>query len=72
MQQTNDDKFCLQVFLVLKLDARVPAYITVCMKKRATWKYSGGSGLTEVVKPGGRQYTENDGKVLVEAIQLVI
>ena len=68
----NDDKLCLQVFLVMRLDASVPADIMVFMKKRDTLKYSAGRGLTEVVKPGGRLYTENNGKVLVEAIELRI
>ena len=31
-------------------------------------KYLADSGLTDVVKPGGRQYTLKHGKVLVEAI----
>ena len=37
------------------------------MQKRALWKYRADSGLTEVVKPDGRQYTLKHGKVLVDA-----
>ena len=40
----------------------------VVMPKRALRKYLVDSGLTEVVKPDGRQYTLKHGKVLVEAI----
>ena len=38
------------------------------MQKRALRKYLADSGLTEVVRPEGRQYTLKHGKVLVEAI----
>ena len=38
------------------------------MQKRALRKYLADSGLTEVVRPDGRQYTLKHGKVLVEAI----
>ena len=38
------------------------------MQKRALRKYLADSGLTGVVKPGGRQYTLKHGKVLVESI----
>ena len=38
------------------------------MQKRALLIYLADSGLTDVVKPGGRQYTLQHGKVLVEAI----
>ena len=40
----------------------------VFMQKRALRKYLADSGLTEVVRPDGRQYTLKHGKVLVEAI----
>ena len=36
--------------------------------KSALRKYLADSGLTDVEKPGGRQYTLKHGKVLVEAI----
>ena len=39
------------------------------MYKRQLLKYLACSGLTDVVKPGGRQYTLKHGKVLVEAIE---
>ena len=38
------------------------------MQKRDQRKYIADSGLTGVVKSGGRQYTLKNGKVLVEAI----
>ena len=38
------------------------------MPKRALRKYLADSGLTEVVRPDGRQYTLEHVKVLVEAI----
>ena len=50
------------------MDASVPVDIRVFMHKRALRKYLADSGLTDVVKPGGRQYTLKHGKVLVEAI----
>ena len=53
---------------VLKMDASVPVDSRVFMQKRALRKYLADSGLTGVVKPGGRQYTLKNGKVLVEAI----
>ena len=40
----------------------------VSMQKRALRKYLADSGLTELVRPDGRQYTLKHGKVLVEAI----
>ena len=46
-----------QIFHVLKMDASVPADNRVFMQKRALRKYLVDSGLTDVVKPGGRQYT---------------
>ena len=66
MQQTSDDDFCRQIFRVLKMDANVPVDSRVSMRKRALWKYLADSGLTEVVKPDGRQYTLKHGKVLIE------
>ena len=53
---------------MLKMDASVPVDIRVFMHKRALRKYLADSGLTDVVKPGGRLYTLKHGKVLVEAI----
>ena len=38
------------------------------MQKRALRKYLADSGLTEVVRLDGRQYTLKHGEVLVEAI----
>ena len=53
---------------LLKMDASVPVDSRVFMHKRALRKYLADSGLTEVVRPGGRQYTLKHGKVLVGAI----
>ena len=66
--QTSDADFCRQIFRVLKMDASVPVDSRMFMRKRALRKYLADSGLTDVVKPGGRQYTLKHGKVLVEAI----
>ena len=68
MQQTRYVHICRQIFRVLKMDASVPVDSRVFMQKRALRKYLADSGLTDVVKPGGRQYTLKHGKVLVEAI----
>ena len=68
IQQTSDEDFCRQMFHVLKMDASVPVDIRVFMQKRALRKYLADSGLTEVVRPDGRQCTLKHGKVLVEAI----
>ena len=68
VQQTSDVGFCRLIFRVLKKDASVPVDSKVFMQKRALRKYLADSGLTDVVKPGGRQYTLKHGKVLVEAI----
>ena len=68
VRQTSDVDFCRQIFRVLKMDASVPVDRRVFMQKRALWKYLADSGLTDVAKPGGRQYTLKHGKVLVEAI----
>ena len=68
VQQTSDVDFCRQIFRVLKMDASVPVDSRVFMQKRALRKYLADSGLTDVVKRGGRQYTLKHGKVLVEAI----
>ena len=38
------------------------------MQKRALRKYLADGGLTELFEPGGRQYTLEHGKVLVDAI----
>ena len=53
---------------MLKMDASVPVDSRVFMQKRTLRKYLDDSGLTDVVKPGGRQCTLKHGKVLVEAI----
>ena len=50
---------------VLKMDASVPVDSRAFMQKRALRKYLADSGLTDVVKPGGGQYTLKHGKVLV-------
>ena len=67
MQQTSDVEFCRQISRVLKMDASVPVDSRVFMKTRALRKDL-DLGLTDVVKPGGRQYTLTNGKVLLEAI----
>ena len=72
VQQTSDVEFCRQIFRVLKMDASVPVDSRVFMKKRSLRKYLADSGLTGVVKPGGRQYTLKHDKVLVEAISVGI
>ena len=46
----------------------LPIDSRVFMQKHALHKYLSDSGLTEVVKPNGRQYTLKHGNVLVEAI----
>ena len=68
VHQTSDVDFCRQIFRVPKMDANVPVDSRVGMQKRALRKYLADSGLTDVFKPGGRQYTLKHGKVLVEAI----
>ena len=68
MQQTSDEDFCRQIFRALKIDASVPVDSREFMQKRALRKYLADSGLTEVVRPDGRQYTLKHGKVLVGAI----
>ena len=68
IQQTSDEDFCRQIFRMLKMDESVPVDSRVFMQKRALRKYLAGSGLTEVVRPDGRQYTLKHGKVLVKAI----
>ena len=67
VQQTSDEEFCGQIFGVLKMDASLGRR-TMFMKTRVLRKYLADSGLTDVVKPNGRQYTLKHGKVLVEAI----
>ena len=66
VQQTNDVHFCPQIFRVLKMDASVPVDSRAFIQKRALRKYLAYSGLTDVVKPGGRQYTLKHGRVLVK------
>ena len=68
MQQTSDEGFRRQIFRVLKMDASVPVDSRVFMQKRALRNCLADRGLTEVVRPDGRQYTLKHGKVLVEAI----
>ena len=65
IQQTSGEDFCRQILRVLKMDASVPEDRRVFMQKRALRKHLADSGLTEVVKPDGRQYTLKHGKVLV-------
>ena len=67
-QQTSDVYFCRQIFRVLKIDASVPVDSRAFMQKRALQKYLADSGLTDVVKPGGRQYMLKHSNVVVEAI----
>ena len=57
IQQTSDEDFCRQIFSVLKMDASVPVDSRVFMQIRALPKYLADSGLTEVVRPNGRQCT---------------
>ena len=68
VQQTSDVDFSGQISRVLRMDVSVPVDSRVFIQKRALRKYLSDSGLTDVVKPGGRQYTLKRGKVLVEAI----
>ena len=68
LQQMSDDEFGRQIFRVLKMDASVPVNSRVFVQKRALRKYIADSGVAEVVRPDGRQYTLKHGKVLVEAI----
>ena len=68
IQQTSDEEFCRQIFRVLKMDASVPVDSTAYIQKRALRKHLADSGLTDVVRPDGRQYTLHQGKVMVEAI----
>ena len=65
---SRDEDFCRQIVRVLKMDASVPVDSRVFIQKRALRKYLADSGLTEVVRPDGWQYTLKHGKVLVEAI----
>ena len=55
MQQTSDVDFCRQIFRVLKMDAIVPVDSRVFMQKSALREYLADSGLTDVLKSGGRQ-----------------
>ena len=68
VQQTSDVDFRRQIFRVLKMNASVTVDSRVFMHEHAMRKYLADSGLTDVVKPGRRQYTLKHGKVLVEAI----
>ena len=68
MQQTCDEYFYRQIFRVLIMHANVPVVSMVSMQKRALRKYLSDSGLTEVLRPNGRQYTLKHDMVLVEAI----
>ena len=72
MQQRNDADFCRQIFLELNMDASAPVNSRVVMRKHIMRKYLVDSGLTEVVKPGGQQYTQKHGKVFGEAMAAVI
>ena len=55
MQQKSDGEFCRQISRAMNIDASVPVDSRVVMQKRALGKYLAHSGLTEVVKPDGRQ-----------------
>ena len=68
VQKTRNEDFCRQIFRELRMDASVPVDGREFVKKRALRKYLADSGLTEVVRPDGRQYTLRHSKVLVEAI----
>ena len=68
MQQTSGEDFCRQIFRVLMMDTSVPVESRVFMQKHALRKCLADSGLTEVVRPDGRQYTLKHDKVLMEAI----
>ena len=72
VQQMSDEDFRRHIFCVLNMDASVPVDSRVFMQKRALRKYLADGGLTEVARPDGRQYTLKHGKVLVEAIAVVI
>ena len=50
------------------MDASAPVDSKVFMNKRVLRKHLADSGLTDIVKPGDRQYTLKHGKVMVEAI----
>ena len=54
LQQTSDVDFCRQIFHVLKMDASAPVDSRVFMQKHTLRNYLADSGLTDVVKPGGR------------------
>ena len=62
IQQTSDEDFWRQIFCVLKMDANVQVDSRVFMPKHALRKYLFDSGLTEVVRPDGRQYTLKHGR----------
>ena len=64
VQWTRDMDFCHQICRVLTIDARVPV--------DNLQKYLAHGGLTDVVKPGGRQYSLKHGKALLEAIAAAI
>ena len=68
MQQASDEHFCRHIYRVMKMDASVPVESRVFTRKRALRKHLADSGLTEMVRPGGRQYTLKHGKGLVEVI----
>ena len=53
---------------MLKVDESVPVDSRVFMQTRALRKYLADSGVTEVVRPDGRQYTLKHCKMLVDAI----
>ena len=53
---------------MLKMDSSVPVGSRVFIQKRTLGKNLADSGLTEVVKLDGRQYTLKHGKGLVETI----
>ena len=55
VQQTSDVDFCGQIFPVLMMDASVPVYSRVFMRKRALRKYLANSRLMDAVQPCSRQ-----------------
>ena len=68
MQRTSHEDYYLLIIRSLKMDAIVPVDSRVFNSKCAVRKYITDRGLTEVVRPDGRQYTRKHCKVLVKAI----
>ena len=68
IQQKRDEVFGCQMFLVLKMDARVPLDCGESMEKRALRKHFAESGLMELVRPDDQQHTLKHCNILIEAI----